>query len=351
MGTENMDQLVNEIKSYLADGFTEKDFASLWVKVIGPFIDQNQDVLVEGPGRYPAICLGRSGSTHLWFAPAGNIPSNPELIVLGQATSITALDYIIPNLRSLANEDDVRRVLATSIYRGRMLGNLGVMVSFLGLGRVFEQSETLQQEWSNVGAAALASAMEPEGNLFRGNRDSRIMFTQTCMHCATEIVDGQHSVSSEYLDNFLDIYERFYPGHLEELLKEKFFCNDQAKMMVVLSYKLFRRIRSRIEGRYNAYWADFSQGQPDIAKGGKVITWVHHPSTKNSFYNAGGVIQHIQETIDNDELSVNQGLEDYRIECIKFLIKPKTQYNNLYNNKLLHHLFLKYYIHHRYGST
>lgn len=255
------------------------------------------------------------------------------------------------HISNLTNEDDMRRVLATSIYRGSMLGNLGVMVNFLDLGKVFKQPETLQQEWSNVGAATLARAMEPEGDLFQGSRDSRIMLTQACMHCATELVDGRHSVSSEYLDNFLAINDRFFPGHLEAQLRDKFFYNDQAKMMVVLSHGLFIKIRRRFERSYDANWADFSQGQLDIATEGKVITWIHHPSPGNLFYNPGGVMEHILNAYKDGELSVRQGYEDYQIDCIKFLIKPRTKYRNLYSNKLLHHLWLKYYIHHRYGST
>lgn len=46
MCNEKMDQLVIEINRYFAGGFTEKDYAGLWFKVIKPFIHQNPGTLV-----------------------------------------------------------------------------------------------------------------------------------------------------------------------------------------------------------------------------------------------------------------------------------------------------------------
>ncbi|MBU4221727.1 MAG: hypothetical protein KKA10_08915 [Euryarchaeota archaeon] len=98
-------KLVELVKSFFEKGYGTNDYAKLWVDHINPFINSNPDVFQKCPSESKAILLGQDKNIRLWYAPAGNIPkNNPQIIILGQATSIPALKYIMENINSNSTE-------------------------------------------------------------------------------------------------------------------------------------------------------------------------------------------------------------------------------------------------------
>lgn len=340
--------LVKKMNEYFNDSFSQKDYASVWIEIIKPHLYSETPFLDTGPKNNQAIYLAQQNNTYLWWAPAGNLPDAPELIVLGQSTSRTALEYIMSRILD-APDYEVPKILASSIYRGQMLSNLGVMLKFLEIERVFDDIETFINEWSNVCDSALGHVIEPEGRLFNGSRDSHVMFTQACMHCATKYNNGRHNASSKHLRDFLDIYHKYFPNHLYNVLRDKFFLNNRSKLMIVLSLNLYEIIRASFVNEYsNVYWADFRNQQPIICENQKIVTWIHHPSPRVRLYANGGALNRLINMFEDEELI------DLDKATYEFLVNEYSNRmfrGNTARRSLAHHLWLKYYIHHLTNKT
>lgn len=333
--------LVNEINSYFRDGFRDKNYASLWEHVVKPAM-MEKNLLVQGPKKQKAILLSRNNNTHLWWGPAGNFPCNPELIVLGQATSKNALDYMMDKINR-APDENVDKLLASSIYRGKMLSNLGVMLNFLGVENVLS-TNALKEGWVNIKDCKLGGEMpNPIGSIFEGCKQSRVMFTQACMHCATYFQNDKHNDGSRHLKQYLAIYERTFPNHFTSLIMEKFFSNSDAKLMIVLGKDLFNWIRNTFFN-CSENWADFSQEEPPMGRDTrKVITWIYHPSPALPFYNRDGIFDVLNNIMTEKRIDKEIN-EDFISGVCESAAKKCRPFYKIYINQLRHHIWLKVFL-------
>jgi len=316
-------QLVELIKSYFKNGYENRDYAKLWCEEINPLIDNHPDIYLKAPNKSKGILLGKNENIHLWYAPAGNIPKNePKIIVMGQATSIPALEYIMKNINVNSTEQQVRSVLIKSCFKDEMLGNLGVVFKYLNLTEALKSQLDLNDEWSNVGDAELTTKLNPEGRLFENPLYSDVMFSQWCMHCGTEFSPGtkKHNSNSKNGKKFVNLYERIFPQLNYQLLKEKFFLSNSNGLLIALGDKQFKMLRKIYGTEFpNVLWVDFES--PKLDKITKIVTWIPHPSPGNPFFNrtdkCKGTMDSLnlmngQLTLENSEEIINKACVDYK---------------------------------------
>ena len=316
-------QLVELIHSFFKNGYENRDYAKLWVDEIKPCIINHPDVFQKGPDKSKAILLGQYEKIHLWYAPAGNIPKNdPKLIIMGMATSIPALEYIMKNINLNSTEQQVRSTLIKSCFKDEMLGNLGVVFKYLNLTEALKSQLDLNDEWSNVGDAELTTKLNPEGHLFENPLYSDVMFSQWCMHCGTEFSPWtkKHNSNSKNGKEFVNLYERIFPQLNYQLLKEKFFLSNSNGLLIALGDKQFKMLRKIYGTEFpNVLWVDFES--PKLDKITKIVTWIPHPSPGNPFFNrtdkCKGTMDSLnlmngQLTLENSEEIINKACVDYK---------------------------------------
>lgn len=342
-------ELVKLINSFFEKGFKTNDYAKLWVDYINPFINSHPDVFQKGPSESKAILLGQEKNIHLWYAPAGNIPKNePKIIILGQATSIPALEYIIENINSNSTEQQVRKILIKSCFRGEMLGNLGVVFKYLNLNEAFRSELDLNHEWSNLNDTGLSTKHNPAGRLFENPLDSDIMFSQWCMHCGTSFSDDtkKHTTSSANMKKFINLYKLIFPQQNYQLIKEKNFSTNSSGLLIALGEKNYEQLREIYEPEFpNVLWVSTNRNISEnvsklesliIRKGGKFVTWIPHPSPGNLFFNRSANKKGVMESIIRIEkpLTIENSEEIIKEACIDY-IKLKRQASQIIFLKLL----------------
>ena len=331
--TINQQELVELIKTFFEEGYDDKDYAKLWVDVINPVLNNHREVLQMGPSKSKAILLGQNENIHLWHAPAGNIPKNePKIIVIGQATSITALEYIMKNINSNSTEQKVRSILIKSCFRGKMLGNLGVVVNYLNLRDGLKSELDLNNEWANFDDAMLSTNHNPKGRLFENPLESDIMFSQWCMHCGTAFSSdtNKHNTSSVNMKKFKNLYEIIFPLQNYQLIKEKFILSNGFGLLIVLGENQYEQLREIYESKFpNVSWISVNRDASNhlleseslkLDPKTKFVTWIPHPSPGNPFFNRSvnkiGVMDSLvsmdeQLNLENSEEIINKACIDY----------------------------------------
>jgi hypothetical protein len=326
-------ELVKLINSFFEKGYKTNDYAKLWVNYINPFINSHPDIFQKGPSESKAILLGHDKNIHLWYAPAGNIPKNePKIIILGQATSIPALKYIMENINSNTTEQQVRTILIKSCFKGQMLGNLGIVFKYLNLKEVFISELDLNHEWSNLDETVLSIKHNPEGRLFENPLDSDIMFSQWCMHCGTALSEDtkKHTTNSTNMKKFINLYEMIFPRQNYHLIQEKFFATNNSGLLIALGETNYEQLREIYESEFpNILWISANKKVSENLsklesliprKWGKFVTWIPHPSPGNLFFNRSankkGVMESIiriekQLTFENSEEIIKEVSTDY----------------------------------------
>jgi hypothetical protein len=315
-------QLVELIKSYFKNGYENRDYAKLWCEEINPLIDNHPDIYLKGPNKSKGILLGKNENIHLWYAPAGNIPKNePKIIVMGQATSIPALEYIMKNINVNSTEQQVRSVLIKSCFKDEMLGNLGVVFKYLNLTEALKSQLDLNDEWSNVGDAELTTKLNPEGHLFENPLYSDVMFSQWCMHCGTKFspVTGKHNTSSVNMNKFVNLYESILPFQNYQLFKDKFFSTNSSGILIALGEKQYLKLKEVYEYEFsNVSWLDFESQTLD--KKTKFVTWIPHPSPGNLFFNRTAKCKGTMDSLNlmNDKLTLENSDEIINESCVDY---------------------------------
>ncbi len=166
-----------------------------------------------------------------------------------------------------------------------MLGNLGSLLNYLQINKNSYLSFDLKKEWENIENCRIGVDHSPNGRLFEGYTNSKIMFTQFCMHCATTYNNDKetYSTTSINLNKYIELNKDTYGEINYRLINQKYFYSD-AKLLITLSNKIFNLLRKRYKDKYpNIDWVDYN----DIKhkKSDKVVTWIPHPSPGNLFYN------------------------------------------------------------------
>ncbi len=189
MNNSISNKIVELEKEYFGD-YNNKDYAKFIVNNRKVFDDEN-NISKKGHKDKKWILLAEDGKIRIWFAPAGNIPTNPEIIILGQATSIPAMDSIITENINRKEENIIRKILINSSYKGIMLGNLGSLLNYLKINNYL--SLDFKKEWGNIENCIVGIDHSPTGRLFEGSKDTKIMFTQYCMHLHNPGQNCHHS--------------------------------------------------------------------------------------------------------------------------------------------------------------
>lgn len=283
MINSSVSNLIELEKEYFGD-YNKKDYAKFIADNRNIFNDE-KNIFDKGPVDKKWILLAEDGRIRIWFAPAGNIPINPEIIILGQATSIPAMDSIMTENVNRKEENKIRKILINSSYKGIMLRNLGSLLNFLKIGKSNCLSFDLKKEWENIEERRIGVSYSPNGRLFKGYRDTKIMFTQFCMHCATTYNNDKktYSTTSVNFNKYIKLNKDTYGEANYRLLIEKYF-NSDAKLLITLSKKIFSLLRKRYKDEYpNIGWLDCNTGKHK--KSDKLVTWIPHPSPGNLFYN------------------------------------------------------------------
>ncbi len=312
----SIDQIVEKEKEFFKD-YNGKDYA-IFIR------DNSQELnsVIESGRTSPisnrCILLSKNENINLWFSPAGNIPNDPEIIILGQATSIPAMEYQINENVYNKTEHEIRKILINSSYRGVMLSNLGSMLKLLGFSNNKHLSFDLEKEWQNVNTCEVSINHVPVGRLFEGDYNTKIMFSQFCMHCATtyNIDKGIYSTTSAKLSKYLKLYEETYGDMHLRMVEQKFFCSN-AKLLITLSDRIFKFLRKKYYDKYpNILWLENKDKNKDLTNNKKIVTWIPHPSPGNLFYNRTsekrGILSTMVEMNDNGKsININKACLDY----------------------------------------
>ena len=258
MINSSVNNLVELEKEYFED-YNKKDYAK-FIADNRKIFNYEKNIFNKGPADKKWILLAEDGRIRIWFAPAGNIPINPEIIILGQATSIPAMASIMTENINRKEENEIRKILINSSYKGIMLGNLGSLLNYLQINKNNYMSFDLKKEWENIENCKIGVDHSPNGRLFEGYANSKIMFTQFCMHCATTYNNDKktYSTTSVNLNKYIELNKNTYGEINYRLLNQKYF-NSDAKLLIILSNKIFSLLRKRYEDEYpNIDWVDYN---------------------------------------------------------------------------------------------
>ncbi len=182
------------------------------------------------------------GNQTLMFGPAGNFPENPEIIITGISTSITAANGIASSLRNFQTESlhaqDLRKLYLENIYKGSTFTKFKEEWIYRSKGSVYEDDfSDLFQMIENKQAFV---------------KDSKIMVTQATLHgIATYYLDKWHSRESwsspsTFVFNS-DISEKLYNDFfVRNVLVDRFVRNQEAKFLFVMGNDAFKKVKSSL---------------------------------------------------------------------------------------------------------
>ena len=179
----------------------------------------------------------------LLFGPAGNLMDNPEIIITGISTSITAASSIARELKSYdidnITNNDLRNIYLKNIYKGSMY-------------------KKFKKYWNNKSKGSrFANNFQDLFNIIEGkqinNISLNILVTQLTLHgIATYYDDKWHNrkswsapstkVFKSKIAN--DLYDSFF---VENILKKRFIQNDKAKLLFIMGADAFNEVKQTIK--------------------------------------------------------------------------------------------------------
>lgn len=183
------------------------------------------------------------GNQTLMFGPAGNFPENPEIIITGISTSITAANGIAMGLKNFQieslNVQDFRELYLENIYKGSMFKKFQKEWTYRSKGSMYED------DFSD-----LFQMIESKKTRVNG---SKIMVTQATLHgIATYYLDEWHnrkswsSPSTSVFNN--DVSEELYNDFfVRNVLVDRFVRNQEARFLFVMGDAVFKKVKSSLK--------------------------------------------------------------------------------------------------------
>jgi len=223
--TELTDEQRQSLKSLLEDRYL-----SLYGR------KKNKEVIHIGLD-HPSSC--EIDAQTLMFGPAGNLCDQPEIIITGISTSITAANGIARQLKSndvdTISKQDLREIYLQNIYKGNMYTNFKDQWKKRSSDSIYESS-----------FLDLFDMVEGKKKI---SGQSNIMLTQTTLHGIATFYDKRHDrytwwpPSTKVFKNEASklLFEDFF---VDNVLIKRFFENPKAKYLFVMgndAYNMLKR--------------------------------------------------------------------------------------------------------------
>ena len=183
------------------------------------------------------------GNQTLMFGPAGNFPENPEIIITGISTSITAANGIAKGVKNFQIESlhaqDLKKLYLENIYKGSMFTKF--------------KEEWTHRSRESVYEDDFSDLFQMIENKQTCVKDSKIMVTQATLHgIATYYLDKWHnkeswsSPSTSVFNNDMSekLYNEFF---VRNVLVDRFVRNQEAKLLFVMGNEAFKKVKNSLK--------------------------------------------------------------------------------------------------------
>ncbi len=244
----------------------------------------------------------------VYYAPAGNYPESPEVVICGVATSVKAKNYMENNTRDVTEEREIRKVCEKSVYIEQMATNLSLLLGILL--KNYPPAAKIKFKNKNTGKYFINDLYSDSfyEQIFGTPGEiveipSSIQFTQ-CLPCLAEINKNGHekTISSKPSRNWniaikQDLIKRdLAEGFLNSLLTT-FFKKEYPKVLIFLGSSgntgigkvikiIYRNIRGKsVEDRKIEKAGTLWKVNFKINGVKKLICCVHHPANTPFIYN------------------------------------------------------------------